>query len=216
MGGIIPSRTDFPMANESQAPDGVISFDAEDSLWDRVFIVSPLVVIGTREGSGWNLAPKHLAMPLSWEDDYGFVCTPRHATYHNARENGAFTVSYLRPSQVVVSSLTASPRSGADDEQPILDALPTWSACSVEGIFLRDAYLFLECKVARIIDGFGDNSLIAGKVVATHADRDALRSPEREDEEAVAGASPLVYLSPGRYAKVERSHAFPFPAGFRK
>lgn len=204
------------MENENRVPEGVVSLEADSSVWDRVFVVSPLVVVGTREGTGWNLAPKHLAMPLSWEDDYGFVCTPRHATYHNAREHGTFTVSYLRPSQVVVSSLTASPRCGVDGDQPILDALPTWSARKVEGIFLRDAYFFLECEVARIIDGFGDNSLIAGKVVAAHADRDALRGAEREDAEAVAGASPLVYLSPGRYAKLEQSHAFPFPTGFRK
>jgi flavin reductase (DIM6/NTAB) family NADH-FMN oxidoreductase RutF len=204
------------MESESKVPEGVVSLEAESTVWDRVFVVSPLVVVGTREGTGWNLAPKHLAMPLSWEDDYGFVCTPRHATYHNAKEHGAFTVSYLRSSQVVVSSLTASPRCGSDGEQPILDALPTWSARSVEGILLRDAYLFLECEVARIIDGFGDNSLIVGKVVATHADRDALRGADREDAEAVAGASPLVYLNPGRYAKLKQSHAFPFPSGFRK
>lgn len=200
----------------SEAPDDVVSLDTTAPVWERVFLVSPLVVVGTREGSGWDLAPKHLAMPLSWENDYGFVCTPRHATYRNAREHEAFTVSYPRPSQAVVTSLTASPRCGAEGDKPVLDALPTWSAREVDGIFLRDAYLFLECRLTRIVDGFGDNSLIAGKVVAAHVDRDALRASEREDAAAVRGASPLVYLSPGRYTEIERSHAFPFPAGFRK
>ncbi|MFW6191841.1 MAG: flavin reductase [Gemmatimonadota bacterium] len=204
------------MATDSRGPDDLVSFDSDTPFWDRVFLVSSLVVVGTREGSGWNMAPKHLAMPLSWQDDYGFVCTPRHATYHNVREHGTFTVSYPRPSQVVVSSLTASPRCGDEEKGPILDALPTWPAPNVDGIFLRDAYFFLECELTRIVDGFGDNSLIAAKVVAAHADRDALRGSERDDAAAVAGASPLVYLSPGRYAELERSHAFPFPAGFRK
>lgn len=200
----------------TEAPDDVASLDVETPLWNRVFVVAPLVVVGTREGSGYDLAPKHLAMPLSWENDYGFVCTPRHATYRNAREHGAFTVSYPRPSQAVVTSLTASPRCGEGGEKPILDALPTWPARDVDGIFLQDAYLFLECELTRVVDGFGDNSLVAGRIVAAHVDRDALRASEREDSAAVAGASPLVYLSPGRYAEIERSHAFPFPAGFRK
>lgn len=204
------------MESGNQAPDDVVSLDADASLWDRVFIVSPLVVVGTREDSSYDLAPKHLAMPLSWENDYGFVCTPRHATYRNAKEHGAFTVSYARPSQAVVTSLTASPRCGVEGEKPVLDALPTWPARRVDGIFLRDAYLFLECQLTRVIDDFGDNSLVAGRVVAAHVDRAALRASEREDDAAVEGASPLVYLSPGRYTEIERSYAFPFPFGFRK
>ena len=45
-------------------------------LWERVFQVAPLVLIGTKEGEGWDFAPKHMAMPLGWEGFYCFVVQP--------------------------------------------------------------------------------------------------------------------------------------------
>ena len=35
-------------------------------LWAHVPAIAPLVVIGTKEGDGYDLAPKHMATPLSW------------------------------------------------------------------------------------------------------------------------------------------------------
>ena len=55
-----------------------------------------------------------MALPLGWQDYFGFVCTPRHRTYHNARRERSFTVTYLRPTQVLLASLAASPREDAD------------------------------------------------------------------------------------------------------
>jgi flavin reductase (DIM6/NTAB) family NADH-FMN oxidoreductase RutF len=185
-------------------------------IWERVFTVSPLVVVGTRERDGtYDLAPKHMALPLGWENYFGFVCTPRHGTYHNARREGVFTVTYPRPTQVVLTSLAAAPREDGR-RKPSLDALPTFPASEVDGVFLEDGYLFLECALERIVDDFGENSLICGRVLAAHADHDYLRVSERDDQDLIHASPLLAYLSPGRHATIERSYSFPFPAGFMR
>ena len=76
-------------------PECLVSLSLDEPIWERFFSVFPLVLVGTlEEGGGHDLAPKHLAMPLSWGRWFGFVCTPRHRTYQNAVRTGAFTVSY--------------------------------------------------------------------------------------------------------------------------
>lgn len=194
----------------------LVPLDLGTPLWSRVFTVSPLVVVGTREeGGGYDLAPKHLAMPLGWDHYFGFVCTPRHATYRNARREGAFTVSYPRPTQVVTTSLTASSRRGEEGPKPIVDLLETIPATEIDAIFLRDAYLFLECAFDRTIDGFGgDAELVTGRIVAARAHPDAIRMSEVDDQDLVHDAPLLAYLDPGRFATVRDSRPFPFPSGF--
>jgi flavin reductase (DIM6/NTAB) family NADH-FMN oxidoreductase RutF len=189
--------------------------DPFQPIWERFFLVSPLVLVGTKEGEGFDLAPKHMAFPLGWENFFGFVCTPRHATYHNAREHGAFTVSYPRPEQLVVTSLTAQRRDAAG-EVPVLDMLPTEPARSVEGVLLRDAYVQLECELERVVDGFGPNSLVAGRIVAARVRSDALRTSESGDTDRVRNAPLLAYLHPGRFARISESRVFPFPADFSR
>jgi len=194
----------------------LVSLDLSAPLWDRVFVAAPLVVVGTREeDGGWDLAPKHMATALSWEDHYGFVCAPSHGTYRNAVREGAFTVSFPRPEQIVLASLAAAPRCD-DRSKPALAALPTFPAERVEGELLCDAYLHLECELDRVVDGFGANSLVAGRIVAAHASEDALRDPDRDDGDLLAADPLLVYLHPGRYAAVAETRSFPFHEGFSR
>ncbi|HMB08128.1 MAG TPA: flavin reductase [Isosphaeraceae bacterium] len=194
----------------------VVTLDATVPIWDRFFTVAPLVLIGTREADGtYDLAPKHMAMPLGWQNYFGFVCAPSHGTYRNLAREGAFTVTYPRPTQVLLASLAAAPRSD-DDVKPSLCALPTFRARQVDGIFVAEGSLFLECTLDRVIDGFGANVLVSGRIVAAHADEEALRVSEREDEEVLQAAPLLAYLSPGRYAEIRQAYAFPFPVGFRR
>ena len=77
------------------AEEGLVPLPMDRPIWDRFFTVAPLVIVGSKDeqGTGYNLAPKHLAMPLGWDNYYGFVCSPRHTTYHNIRRHGTFTVS---------------------------------------------------------------------------------------------------------------------------
>jgi flavin reductase (DIM6/NTAB) family NADH-FMN oxidoreductase RutF len=202
-------------------PDaGLVTLAPDRSLWERVFVVAPLVVIGTAEaGGGFDLAPKHMAMPMGWGPYFGFVCTPRHATYHNAKREGAFTVTFVRPSQVVLASLAAAPRRADADgpaAKPALQHLETTPASVVHGEFLADGYLFLECELERVVDGFGVNSLVAGRIVAAQARPDALRLSDSDEAARLAEAPLLAYLHPGRYAEIDETRAFPFPAGFSR
>jgi len=207
-------RTDDeePIAFETET----VSLSLDEPVWERVFTVAPLVLVGTRERwSRYNLAPKHMAMPLGWRNYFGFVCTPRHATYANVRRHGQFTVSFPHHFQVVQAGLAADRRE-ADDSKPSLAALPTFPASVVDGVLVHGCYLFLECELDRIVDGFGDESLIAGRIVAAAAREEALRDPDRDDAEVLHRLPPLAYLSPGRFASVSESLSFPFPARFSR
>lgn len=198
----------------------VVPLTLDTSFWERVYMVAPLVIIGTQNEDGqYNLAPKHMATPMGWDNYFGFVCTPRHKTYRNAVRTDTFTVSYPRPSQVVLSSLAASPRTGPPEgprRKPSLDQLPMLEATEIDGVFLKDAYFYLECRVERHVDNLGENSLLIGEVVAAHADRDALRVSEEDGQETIKNNPLLAYLPPDRYAAIDETNAFPFPAGFEK
>jgi flavin reductase (DIM6/NTAB) family NADH-FMN oxidoreductase RutF len=201
---------------ESSSTENVIPLSLEQPIWDRVFTVAPLVIIGSREPDGtFDLAPKHMVTPLSWKDHFGFVCTSAHATYQNIKRESYFTVSYPRPTQMLVASLTATPRED-DGSKPALGLLPTFPARKGEGIFIEDAYLFLECKLDRIIDGFDINSLIAGRIIAAYVAPDSLRQADVDDNELLAAAPLLAYLDWGRFANIRQSFVFPFMKGFSR
>ena len=194
----------------------LVTLDTEKSIWNRIFTVAPLVVIGTREPDGRaNLAPKHMAFPLGWNNYFGFVCTPSHSTYQNIVRTESFTVSFPKPEQVLLASLAASPRC-EDDSKPALEVLPTFLASKVEAEFLVDSYLFLECRLVKLIDGFDQNSLVTGKVVAAYTTPDTLRGIDIDDRELIEKSPLLAYLSPGRFCRIGESYSFPFPQGFQR
>ncbi len=197
-------------------PPSVVTLEPRAELWEQCFVVAPLVLIGSRDASGsYDFAPKHMATPLGWDRYFGFVCTPHHSTYRNIEERRAFTVTFPRPNQIVEASLAASPRT-EDDTKPALGALPTFEAATVDGAFVRDGYFFLECELDRLVDGFGDNSLIAGRVVEAHLDQDFRRGDERDDGELTWQGALLAYLHPGRFATITSSYSFPYPADFSR
>jgi flavin reductase (DIM6/NTAB) family NADH-FMN oxidoreductase RutF len=194
----------------------LIDLDIGSSIWENFFSVFPLVVIGTREADGSDdLAPKHLAMPLSWSNHFGFVCTPRHNTYQNIERERQFTVTYMRPSQTVLASLAATPRCD-DGSKPVTASLPTFAANRVDAAFLADGYLFLECELQQMVDNLGENSLIIGSIIGARIAEDALRSSELDDQDLVFNAPLLAYLYPGRFAEISNSNQLPFPAGFKR
>jgi flavin reductase (DIM6/NTAB) family NADH-FMN oxidoreductase RutF len=195
--------------------DKLVSLDTDRPIWDRFFGVFPLVLVGSKEGDQYNLAPKHLAMPLGWENHYCFVCSPDHTTYHNIRRHGVFTVSYPRPSEVLLASLAAAPRC-EDLSKPSLLVLPTFPARQVDGVLVKGCYMFLECTLHSILDGFGPNSLIIGKVAAAAAHEDALRAEERDEGDQIFQFPLLAYVSPGRLAEIRQTAAFPCPRGFSR
>lgn len=194
----------------------VVPIAIDRPIWERFFTVFPLVIVGSKEAEGrYDLAPKHLAMPLGWENYYCFVCSPRHSSYRNIREFGEFTISFPRPSEVLLASLAAAPRC-EDNSKPSLQALPTFPARQVDGVLVQGCYLFLECKLHSIVDGFGPNSLIIGDVLAAAAHEGALRSAEQDESDQLFQMPLLAYLYPGRIAEIRQTTAFPFPAGFAR
>jgi hypothetical protein len=111
--------------------------------------------------------------------------------------------------------LAAAPRCG-DDTKPSLLALPTFPASQIDGVFVAEGYIFLECQLDRVIDGFGVNSLITGRIAAAHVHEDALRTSDRDDQDVIHQAPLLGYLSPGRIATIASSYSFPFPLDFTR
>ena len=162
----------------SGATPDLVSLGVEHPIWERFFQIAPLVIVGTKESDGgYDLAPKTLAMPMGWDNYFGFVCTPAHGTYTNAVREGAFTVNFPKPSQVLLASLAAAPRC-EDGSQPSLDVLATFPARVVDGMLLEDA--------------------------------------DRDDEQTIFEAPLLAYVSPGRYAEVSHTFAFPFHKGWSR
>ena len=196
--------------------DNLINLDTSVPIWDRFFTVAPIVLIGTRESDGReNLAPKHMAAPMGWENYFGFVCTPRHNTYHNIQREQVFTVSFPRPSQILLSSLAASPR-WEDGSKPQYQELETFLANTIDGPMLKDAYLYFECRHHITIDGFGENSLVTGQITAAYVREDALRQVDYDDAQLIFNAPLLAFLDPGRFTIIKDSFAFPYPKDMKR
>jgi len=196
-------------------PEQLVELSTETPIWERVFTVAPLVLVATREGDGHDVAPKHLAMPFGWENYFGFVCSPRHSTYRNLAEHPEFTVSFPGVDRLLQTSMAAGGRLG-DRSKPSLAAVPVIPARAVDGVLVEGCVLYLECALDRVIDGFGENSVVVGRIVAASAPRAALRGADVDDADLLHRLRPLVYLSPGRFATAGETYSFPFPADFRR
>lgn len=203
------------MSKELQ--ENYVSLNISSPIWDRVFTVAPLVIIGTKEKQGYDLAPKHMAMPLSFGNYFGFVCTPKHHTYQNVKQRGEFTVSFPIPGQIVATSLTASPRRDEiTKSEGIVSALATVSAKTMDIPLIKDAYLYLECELFKVIDGFEENSMITGKITAAHVHRNYLRISENDEQQQLMKYPLLAYIANGRFAQISETYNFPFPKDFKR
>ena len=199
------------MGATSRAP--LVRLPTEVPIWNRFFTVAPLVLVGTKEPDDtYDIAPKHMAMPLGWDDRYCFVCTPRHATCANVRAREEFTVSFPLPEAVVVSSLAATARE--EDAKPDLAAVTTFPASVVDGVLVDGCYLYLECALDRVVEGFGD----PGSSSARWSPRTSTSAPcgsrTSEDTEVIRDLPLLAYVSPGRFARIAATDSFPFPGRF--
>jgi flavin reductase (DIM6/NTAB) family NADH-FMN oxidoreductase RutF len=197
------------------ARDELVELSTEAPVWERFFMVAPLVLVATKEGDRHDVAPKHLAMPIGWGNFFGFVCSPSHATYRNLKAHPEFTVSFPGMNGLLPASMAAGARLD-DRSKPTLAAVPVLPARRVDGVLVEGCSLYLECVLDRFVDGFGENSIIVGRVVSASAARAALRAHDVDDADLLHALRPLVYLAPGRIAEVGETHAFPFPVDFRR
>lgn len=194
-----------------------VELNTKERIWDHLFTVAPLIVVGTKEKDGYDLAPKHMATPMGFDNYFGFVCTPNHGTYHNAKETGEFTVSFPTPDQIILASLSASPRNDQmSKSQQILESLPLIKAPTMDAPMIKDAYLYFECELFKIVDGFGENSLITGKIVKAYIQREYMRFSELDEQDQIHENPLLAYIANGRFAKIQETYGFPFPKDFKR
>ena len=195
--------------------DQVVELSLDVPIWDRVFTVAPLVVVGSRCANGsYDLAPKHLALPLGWDRYFGFITLDGRSTFRNVKREGCFTVSFPNPSSVVVTSMAAAERS-EEHRRAVLRAVPKAKAETIDGVFVADSYLFLECELDRIVGGFGQNSIICGLIRRAAVSKDSLRLFEQDDQVMLQRRPLLAFLAPERYAILNTTHRFPVPNGIR-
>ena len=100
--------------------------------------------------------------------------------------------------------------------KPSLNLVATIRAPKVDCPLVADGSLYLECELERFVDDLGPNSLIIGRVVAARIDPAYLRAHERDDQDVIREGPLLTYVSPGRFAVVRDTQAFPFPKGMTR
>ncbi len=182
---------------------------------DRVLTVAPLVVVGTVDDDGVpDLAPKHMVMPVG-DDHLAFTCSPTHTTHRNLLRSAAFTVSWLRPDDVLLASLAAGPRS-VDGEKATLAGVATSPATVVDGVVLTDAPLVVECELERVLDDYGHWSVVVGRIVHAVAATDALLSSDEDPHDVLRRSPLLAYVHPDHVATIDHADAFPYHRGFRR
>lgn len=202
---------------ENIKSDNLVKLNIANSFWDQVFTVAPLIVVGTKEGTDYDLAPKHMATPIGQSNYYAFVCTPNHSTYHNVKKTREFSVSFPIPDKIVLTSLSASPRcEDLNYKKSIVDILPTEKCESIDSVFFKDSYLFLECELVKIIDGFDNYSIIAGKIKEAFVNKDYIKVFDKEEYSQIYNNPLLAYIAYGRFARINETFSFPFPKGFKK
>ena len=193
-----------------------IRLSPEEPIWDRVFMVAPLIVVGTKEESNYDLAPKHMATLIGPSNYFAFICTPNHGTYQNIKKNKEFSVSFPIPDQVVLASLSASPRCEEQyDKKPIVDELPTSKCKAIDALILNDSYLYFECSLTKIIDGFDAYSIVIGKILEAYVDSAYMKISEKDEQKQIFEHPLLAYIAHGRFAKIRDTYNFPLPKGFK-
>ena len=205
------------IAMENKLKNHYVPLTTTSPIWDHFFTVAPLIIVGTKEGDGYDMAPKHMATPLGPSNYFGFLCTPHHTTYHNVKETKEFSVSFPIPDQVLLASLGASPRiPDMEKSEQIVASLPTVKATAIDALFIENSYLYLECELFKIIDGFGEHSFITGKIKSAFVHKDYKRVSEMDEQQHINEHPLLAYLPPGRFASIAQTYNFPFPKGFKK
>ena len=195
-----------------------ISLNVKECIWEEFYTVAPLVVIGSKENDGYDLSPKHMVTPIGFSNYLGFVCTPRHRTYHNIKKEKNFTVSFVKPSQVLLASLAAIPRCEENrySKEKIVRDIPTILTPKNDNIFIADSYVLLECTLYKIIDGFDDYSIITGQIDAAFVHKDYKIFDEDPQPKNIYDDPLLAYIAQGRFATIKETFSFPYPKGFKR
>lgn len=189
--------------------------DLSEPIWDHFHLVAPLLLIGTREPDGTaGFSPKHMVSPMGWDNYFGFVCTPTHSTYRNILRTEVFTINAPRPNQLALASMAASCREESG-EKPAAGALPSFPALKIDAPCLLDSYFILECRLFKMVEDIGQNTLIIGKVEVARVHKDGMR--DGDGPVCQLKEHPLLaFVAPDRFTTISTSFAFPYPRKFRR
>ena len=81
---------------------------------------------------------------------------------------------------------------------------------------IKDAYMYLECELYKIIDGFDSYSLITGKIKVASVHQAYLRISDQDEQLQLFKNPLLAYIASGRFAAVSETYKFPFPKDFKR
>ena len=194
----------------------LINLSIKKPIWAHFYMVAPLVVIGTKEGEAYNLAPKHMACPLGSGNYFGFVCTPRHHTYRNILSEKVFTVSFPKSQEIIMTSIAASPRCHDSYTESMLSRIPHFMSPGIDAPMVKNSYLYLDCSLEKVVGGFDEYCLIAGKITGAYLDPAYKVYAESDHQKMIYDNPLLAYLPDKRFAIIKKTLAFPFPEGFKK
>lgn len=202
---------------EKKLLNNYVSLNTNNNIWEHFYTVAPLIVVGSKEGSNYNLAPKHMATPIGFSNYFGFVCTPKHQTYHNIKKEKKFTISFVKPNQILITSLAASCRDDTCEcPKEIIKSLPTIQLSDASNLFVEDSYLLFNCSLFKIIDGFDNYSIITGKIKEAFIHKNYKVYSDIDKQLHVHNNPVPVYIAQGRFANIKESFNFPFPKDFKK
>ena len=159
----------------------------------------------------------HMVTPIGFSNYLGFVCTPRHRTYHNIKKEKKFTVSFVKPSQILLTSLAAIPRCEENQysKEKIVRDIPTIPTPKNDNIFIADSYVLLACTLYKIMDGFDDYSIITGQIDTAFVHKDFKIFDEESQQKNIYENPLLAYIAQGRFASIKETFSFPYPKGFK-
>ncbi len=177
----------------------------------RFFRPANLVLVTTLSPNGVvNVAPKTQAMPIGRKGYWAFACCARHHTYQNIEHQGEFVINFPGPGLIERVAQTARDVPPGTDE--IKEAgLTAMEARRVKVPVVAECGVNVECRRHQVIDGYGDESLIVGEVVAVTIDEVLVDA----GVETLHTFPLLVYVYPDHYAVVDRVERFRFPEDYK-
>jgi len=182
-----------------------------DGFGRQFFRSANLVLVTTLASSGVpNVAPKTQVMPVGRKGYWAFACCDRHHTYQNVIQQGEFVINFPGPELIEQVSQAAREFPPGTDE--ISEAgLTAMGSQEVRVPSIAECRVHLECKRYQVIDGYGEESLIVGEVVAVTVDEELVDAGAELLEEYPL----LVYVYPGHYTGIEHVKRFRFPRNYK-
>jgi len=172
---------------------------------------SAVALITTVSPSGVvNVAPKTQVMPVGRHNYWGFACCKQHHTYTNVVEQGEFVVNM--PGLELIGKI-----SDASQEFPEgTDELAAIGLCRFPSLQVRvpsitECGVHIECVRHTVLDAFGGDSLIIGRVVAARVDSELMLAPQH----TMSKKPLLVYVHPNHYTIIRDFAPFAFPPNYK-